>query len=192
MLLTYYAFFYNTAEAFSRYPFNASSFIINFSLQLLIAVFSFVYGNPIRIINGYDSFGNTCGSRSNKRIGNLELSGVDTLDKPYLLFFDIKELRKSLKICVKQCPNRTLSQVSDINKYYQDTGVKLCQYDFKYSDFFNNSIQDKKVLSGTFGPCPVLPIYDRYKYYLLMQCIQRQNWMFLICVNIIYFQSTST
>lgn len=50
--------------------------------QILIAVFAFVYGNPIRLINGYDTFGNTCGVKNNQKFGNMELSGQDTSDKP--------------------------------------------------------------------------------------------------------------
>lgn len=113
----------------------------------------------MRIINGYDSFGNTCGTRHNKKMSNNEFSGLDTSDKPYLLFYDIKELQKSLKTCLKECPTRTLKKIEDIPAYYQETHNNLCRYDFNYSDFKN--IADKKVLSGPFGPCPVLPVYER-------------------------------
>ncbi|RZB39378.1 CTL-like protein 1 [Asbolus verrucosus] len=131
-------------------------------LMVLIAAFSFVYGNPIRIINGYDSFGNTCGTKHNKQMGNLELSGLDTSDKPYLLFYDIKELKQSLKICVKECPKETLIKVEDINTYYAKTGINLCRYDFNYDDFKNVSITNKNILSSYLGPCPALPIYESY------------------------------
>ena len=136
----------------SKYPFD---------LQLLIAAFSFVYGNPVRIINGYDSFGNTCGAKNNKPVANFVLSGLDTSDKPYLLFYDIKDLKHSLKICVKQCPKRTLNKIDDIKRYYEETGNNLCKYDFNYKDFDDPKIQDKKVLSNSLGPCPVVPIYER-------------------------------
>jgi solute carrier family 44 protein 1 (choline transporter-like protein) len=129
-------------------------------LMVLIAAFSFVYGNPIRIINGYDSFGNTCGTKYNKKMSNLELSGLDTSDKPYLLFYDIKELKQSLKICVKECPKETLKKVEDINDYYLKTRVNLCRYDFDYNDFKNKSISNKNIFSSYLGPCPALPIYE--------------------------------
>jgi len=51
-------------------------------LQILIAAFAIVYGNPLRLINGYDSFGNTCGMKNNPQFGSMELSGQDTSDKP--------------------------------------------------------------------------------------------------------------
>jgi solute carrier family 44 protein 1 (choline transporter-like protein) len=53
----------------------------DYCLQILIAAFAFVYGNPIRLINGYDSFGNTCGVKNNQKFGSMELSGQDTSDK---------------------------------------------------------------------------------------------------------------
>ncbi|KMQ90399.1 ctl-like protein 1-like protein [Lasius niger] len=57
-------------------------FITFWFLMILIAAFAIVYGNPIRLINGYDSFGNTCGMKNNPKFGSMELSGQDTSDKP--------------------------------------------------------------------------------------------------------------
>lgn len=116
----------------------------------------------MRIVNGYDSFGNTCGVKSNKKIGNFELSGQDTLDKPHLLFYDISELQHSWKVCVRECPNRTLNTIQDLDDYRRTTGVGLCKYGFDYGLLTNNSVADKRVLTDAFGPCPVLPIYERY------------------------------
>lgn len=48
----------------------------------MIAAFALVYGNPLRLIHGYDSFGNTCGVKNNPKFGSLELTGQDTSDKP--------------------------------------------------------------------------------------------------------------
>lgn len=93
-------------------------------------------------------------------MGKSEFTGLDTSDKPYLLFYDIKHLRKSLKVCVKECPIRTLNTVEDINTYYAQTNNNLCRYDFNYNEFKNNTI-DKRVLSSPFGPCPLVPIYER-------------------------------
>ncbi|KAF2901064.1 hypothetical protein ILUMI_05120 [Ignelater luminosus] len=135
-------------------------YVIFWFLMVLVAAFSFVYGNPVRIVNGYDSFGNTCGTKNNKRIGTLELSGKDTSDKPYLLFYDMKELRYSLKTCIKQCPTRTLNTVEDLHKYYLETGNSLCRYDFNYNELINSRLDNKTAFSNTFGPCPKLPVYE--------------------------------
>lgn len=59
------------------------------------------YLDPKRIINGFDSFGNTCGVKNNEKWQGADFSGQSTIDRPYLFFLDIKELRQSLKICVK-------------------------------------------------------------------------------------------
>ncbi|XP_030761838.1 CTL-like protein 1 [Sitophilus oryzae] len=133
-------------------------FILFWFLMVIIAAFSFVYGNPIRIINGYDSFGNTCGTKHNKVMGNFTLSGLDTSDKPYLLFYDVKDLKESLKICVKECPTRTLTTVQELYDYHK-SGVDLCKYGFNYESLNDRSI-DKAVLLAPLGPCPVLPVYE--------------------------------
>jgi solute carrier family 44 protein 1 (choline transporter-like protein) len=49
--------------------------------QILIAAFAIVYGNPLLLINGYDSFGNICGTQ-NEMTGALDLSGLDMTDRP--------------------------------------------------------------------------------------------------------------
>lgn len=134
-------------------------YILFWFLMVIIAAFSIVYGNPIRIINGYDSFGNTCGTKHNKVMGNLTLSGLNTLETPYLLFYEIKNLKESLKICVKECPARTLNTMDDIYKAHK-SGVNLCKYGFDYEQLVKSSINDKTVFSAPLGPCPVLPVYE--------------------------------
>ncbi|KAJ8920182.1 hypothetical protein NQ315_011843 [Exocentrus adspersus] len=143
-------------------------YILFLFLMVVIAAFSFVYGNPLRIINGYDSFGNTCGTSKNKPMGNLALSGIDTSDKPYLLFYDIKEIKQSLKICVKECPKRTLNSIQDVNQYHVN-GVDLCRYDFNYKELKSSNAAS---LSGSFGPCPVLPVYESIP--VLNRCVPKQ------------------
>ena len=50
-------------------------FAINwFTFQIFIAAFALVYGNPLRLVNGYDSFGNVCGS-SNADVIDQDVSG---------------------------------------------------------------------------------------------------------------------
>lgn len=57
-------------------------FFFLFFKQIMIAAFALVYGNPLRLINGYDSFGNTCEMKANPKLGIGELFGQDTSDKP--------------------------------------------------------------------------------------------------------------
>ncbi|KOX69985.1 CTL-like protein 1 [Melipona quadrifasciata] len=171
-------------------------FIVFWFLMILIAAFAFVYGNPIRLINGYDSFGNTCNVKNNPKFGSMELSGQDTSDKPfsinmelinfhiekqcrnivkyheinyfiYLFFLDIYNVTQSLKICVKKCPDRTMTTMNDICKFYEETGSQLC-HDKPGNNFSacNNGNRKNKT-----GSCPELPVYNSIP--VLNRCIPK-------------------
>lgn len=131
-----------------------------FLFQIAIAVFAFVYGNPLRLINGYDSFGNTCGVKTNERFQNFRLSGQNTIDKPYVFFLDIRELRQTLKLCVKSCPNQFINSGKELYKYYQNTGSQLCRYDFNMSLLVQPMPEGMRYFD-ILGPCPTLPVYER-------------------------------
>ncbi|XP_061710544.1 choline transporter-like 1 isoform X1 [Cydia pomonella] len=141
-------------------------YIVFWVLMLVIAAISFVYGNPARIINGFDSFGNTCGVKTNQKLINFPLAGISTIDKPYLFFLDIKELRKSIKICVKQCPNKILKDLPAIQEFYRETGSNLCTYETR----LNELVKDDALHSMT-GPCPVTPVVETFP--LLNRCIPK-------------------
>jgi solute carrier family 44 (choline transporter-like protein), member 1 len=136
-----------------------NSLFLFFFLQIVIAIFSFVYGNPVRLINGYDSFGNTCGVKSNDKFANFPLSGLNTIDKPYLFFLDVKELRKTIKICVKQCPTKKIINRNELYQYYQDTNTQYCRYDFNMTLLLEPERSDAKYFDFL-GPCPPLPVYE--------------------------------
>jgi hypothetical protein len=44
----------------------------------------------------------------------------------YLFFMDVKDIRNTVKICVKQCPDRNLVNFTNIQEFYQRTGSLLC------------------------------------------------------------------
>ena len=142
-------------------------FIAFWFLMILIAAFALVYGNPLRLINGYDSFGNTCGMKNNPKFGSMELSGQDTSDKPYLFFLDITNVKQSLKICVKKCPDRTMTTMNDICRFYEETGSQLC-HDKPRNDFSACSNGNRKNKTGS---CPELPVYDSIS--VLNRCIPK-------------------
>lgn len=133
-------------------------YIIFWLFLIVIAIFSFVYGNPLRIINGYDSFGNTCGVKYNEKFQGFPLSGMNTLDKPELFYFDVKELKKSLKICVKSCPAKTMTKGSDLLEYYSQTGTQLCKYDYNMQQL-TTAGNDAKTFNFL-GPCPSFPVHE--------------------------------
>lgn len=135
-------------------------FLFYFIQQIVVAVFSFVYGNPIRLINGFDSFGNTCGVKTNEKFSNFPLSGKNMNDKPYLFFLDMKEIRQTLKICVKECPKKTITSTSELYRYYKDTESQYCRYDFNMSLIMNVQ-QSQSDFFHFLGPCPPLPVYER-------------------------------
>lgn len=118
-----------------------------------------MYGNPLRLINGYDSFGNTCGVENNERYKNFALSGLNTADRPNLFFLDIKELSQTLKICVKECPKRLINNKNELYSYYQDTATSLCRYDFDMSLLVRPD-QKNYTFFGFLGPCPPFPVYE--------------------------------
>ncbi|XP_077285195.1 choline transporter-like 1 [Arctopsyche grandis] len=131
-------------------------FVFFWIFMIIIAVFAFAYGNPLRVINGYDSYGNTCGVKNNAKLSKSPESGISTLDKRYLLFMDIEHLRTSLKICVAKCPKKTLRTIEDLQLYYKETGISFCSYGFDLEKADKND----KSLSSLTGPCPNLPIYE--------------------------------
>uniref|UniRef100_A0ABD2X367 Choline transporter-like protein n=1 Tax=Trichogramma kaykai TaxID=54128 RepID=A0ABD2X367_9HYME len=143
-------------------------FIVFWFLMILIAAFAFVYGSPIRLINGYDSFGNTCGVKDNPKFGDMELSGQNTLDKPYLFFLDVKNVRKSLKICVKQCPDKQMNNLADVCDFYRRTDSQLCQ-DKPGTGFSacKNPYDERNQL----GSCPAYPVYESKP--ILNRCIPK-------------------
>ncbi|XP_017469747.1 PREDICTED: CTL-like protein 1 [Rhagoletis zephyria] len=141
-------------------PFWLAIFIIFWLFLIVIAIFSFVYGNPLRVINGYDSFGNTCGVNRNEKFTNFPLSGMNTIDKPQLFYFDFKNPRQSIKICVKECPKRDITTKEDLFKYYMDTHTKFCRYDFVMDTLLNTNSKDTDTFFNYLGPCPKLPIYE--------------------------------
>lgn len=133
-----------------------------------MASISFVYGNPQRLINGFDSFGNTCGVKSNQKLINFPLAGISTIDKKYLFFMDVSELQRSLKICVKECPNKKMKSLTDLQNFYKDTGSNLCRYDINL-----NNLTETSALHDFIGPCPTLPVHDSFP--LLNRCFPKST-----------------
>lgn len=128
----------------------------------------------MRIINGFDSFGNTCGMASNEKFRETNLSknvsGISTIDKPFVFFFDLKEIKQSLKICVRECPKRQIENPRDLYTYYQEKNSKFCRYDFDMNKLNEGGLlSTDQMVFDLSGPCPKLPIYDSSP--LLHRCV---------------------
>lgn len=115
----------------------------------------------MRLINGFDSFGNTCGVKTNEHFADFKLSGINTIDRPYVFFLDIREWRQTLKICVKKCPTRKINSAKELYLFYKDTNSQLCRYDFNMS-LLDMPIPNDLTYFNILGPCPELPVYERY------------------------------
>ncbi|KAL5263312.1 hypothetical protein ACHWQZ_G008631 [Mnemiopsis leidyi] len=133
-------------------------FIIFLGGMGVIAYFAFTLGDPWRILNGYDSFGNTCGIKNTKPEGvTANLAGRDMTEYPYLMYFDptvmlpdsINTLRDptdttpveyTMMLCVKKCPDVSVYPITagtgtefykmwSYNKYRKE-GQDFCEYEF--------------------------------------------------------------
>ena len=66
---------------------------------------------------------------------------------------DVRQPASSLEICVSQCPVEMLNTTADMQKFAQETGSMLCDYDVKVADYGSAS-------RGLNGPCPAI-VYGR-------------------------------
>lgn len=135
-------------------------FFFFWALLIFVASFAFVVGNPLRLVYGSDSFGNICGRR-NDPFDNLPFSGLDLRSKPFVFYLNTKEISKSLKICVKQCPNETINHTGDLFLFYQRTNASLCRYDIDMSDGENYGYGSSPSLSGSRGSDSAITIQKR-------------------------------
>ncbi|XP_041463983.1 choline transporter-like protein 1 isoform X1 [Lytechinus variegatus] len=114
--------------------------------MFLIAGYAVVFGNVLRVVFGYDSYGNVCG-QMNKPIENVSLSGMDMTDRPFVFFMDVRYPKDSLEVCVSQCPNRVLNSTTDYKTFAEETDSKICNYPVDLADYETAGV-------GINGPCP--------------------------------------
>lgn len=143
------------------------SFFVLWCLMIFIAVFAFVYGEPLRLINGHDSFGNTCGLSGNSKMNGF--SGLDTTDKRFLYYLDPANIQHSLQICVKQCPDSDLFSINDLQKFYNLTDSSLCSYNFDLNNISIAETYNKTFYTTSLGPCPPFPVYK--SHYIMNRCV---------------------
>lgn len=117
-----------------------------------------IYGNPLRIINGYDSFGNTCGVSSNRKWVDVDSSGINTENLKYVYFFEMKNWKRTLKLCVKECPSRDINTAKELLNYNQEHNTTYCNYKFDTKILSSVRDSDASIFDEKNGPCPKLPI----------------------------------
>ncbi|XP_037801319.1 choline transporter-like 1 [Penaeus monodon] len=146
-------------------------FFLFLALLIFIAAFALVYGDPLRLVNGYDSFGNVCGSSNadmaDHNDSRMSLSGYDTTDRRYVFFFDVQDLSGSTKVCVKECPDQTLHTFQDIQDFYMRTGSQLCRYDYTKHEEDINKMQSINARQANESlPSPKCPSPSRYHVFI--------------------------
>lgn len=154
-------------------------FAICWVILSLASVWSFISGNPSRLIHGYDSFGNICGQR-NKRIEGISWSGLDMRSKSYVFHLNPFNVSYTMKICVSHCADKNLTGDGDLALFYQRSGSSLFRYDYdlneKNIELFYGRIPKYDILTKRsrdeamgFGPGPRVPVTKQRP--LLNRCV---------------------
>lgn len=82
----------------------------------------------------------------------------------------MKNIKQSLKICVKKCPDRMMNSISDFCDFYKDTGSQLChdspQVGFRVCSNINNRSKENRT-----GYCPSTPVYE--STIILNRCVPK-------------------
>ncbi|CAD5111760.1 DgyrCDS1041 [Dimorphilus gyrociliatus] len=120
-----------------------------------IAAHAFINGDIYRLYYGYDSYGNTCGRKNSKieslQKFNISNNGRDMTDKTKVFFLDIKNFKSAISLCVKKCPESTLSSNKDIKNFAEKADSNLCTYETDVDEYESQA-------NGKLGPCPSLPV----------------------------------
>lgn len=154
-------------------------FAICWLILSTVAVWSFISGNPSRLIQGYDSFGNICGKK-NKKIEGVSWSGMDMRSKSYLFHLNPLNVSYTMKICVSQCADRNLTGDGELAIFYQRTGSSLFRYDYDLNDKeperYYSKINRYDIMTNRnkdeergFGPGPKVPVTKQRP--LLNRCV---------------------
>lgn len=162
--------------------------LILFALCWLVlaaaGVWSFYQGNPSRLIQGYDSFGNICGQK-NKRIPGVSWSGMDMRHCPYVFHMNPMNTSYSLKVCVQKCAETNITYDADLVLFYQRSGSELKRYDYDLSEkdparkFYPKippyEIANRRKLDEDrgFGPLPKMPVFKQRP--VLNRCVSLER-----------------
>lgn len=115
-----------------------------------------MHDNPLRIINGYDSFGNICGFSENSKWEGIDESSKNTEHQKNVFYFDTQHWF-TLKLCVADCPSEDIVTIKDLQLYTMKHNISYC-YNFNVSQIDGNSNDSDPAIFSSSGPCPKLPI----------------------------------
>ncbi|GAV08421.1 hypothetical protein RvY_18112 [Ramazzottius varieornatus] len=104
---------------------------------ILTAVVAAIFGAPLRLLYGQDSFGNVCGA-ANQQIENRTMTGMDMSQRPFVFSFDISNPRNALQLCVHKCPDRRLSTLRELEEFAVQKHSGLCMYNVQPEQYRNS------------------------------------------------------
>lgn len=78
----------------------------------------------------------------------------------------MKNVKQSLKICVKKCPDKRMNSMQDVCQFYKDTGSQLC-LDHPGGEFSACNFENRNKT----GYCPILPTFESEP--ILNRCIPK-------------------
>lgn len=99
-----------------------------------------------------------------------------------VFFFDVFDPFNAMQVCVTKCPTEDLKTKEQVKKFAEETGSKLCRYDIPVEDYLDQEF-------GKQGPCPSLPIFERY---YLCVCIFLADPCYLQCIRLVPLCPRST
>ncbi|XP_078070212.1 choline transporter-like protein 1 isoform X2 [Mustelus asterias] len=141
--------------------------IILFSIgMVVICGFAIASGAALRLISGYDTYGNICGQKNTKVEGE-KWSGLDHTHNKYVFFLDPCDMDttafriKSKALCVAKCPYTDLNTLREIYNFAKENGSKLCDY----------SVDVEKYTSAGQNLCPKLPVKSSKPIPYFHRCI---------------------
>lgn len=122
-------------------------FIVFISGMSIITLLTIFRDNGLqRLRYGFDSYLNVCGQKNELNLNQTQFADWDTTGLNYVLFFDYTKPIKSLKACVKHCPDEHIDSLDEFKNYTLRKNATLCFYSVKPGDY-NPSL------------CPVIPIF---------------------------------
>jgi len=77
-----------------------------------------------------------------------------------VFFMRMDHPRQAMQVCIKTCPDKYIQTPEEAKEFTLRTDSRLCRYDIDPKDYLTQS-WDSNV-----GPCPKLPIYKRYVFWI--------------------------
>ncbi|CAD5125290.1 DgyrCDS13535 [Dimorphilus gyrociliatus] len=150
-----------------------------------IAYIANLYGHPLRIIYGQDSYGNTCNVDNTpleekwSEFKGHKLSGINLKGYNKVYFYNFRSIFPFYDeipgtiVCVRTCPEN-ITNVEDHKKFSLKAKSSLCRYDVNNSRIFNGDSEKDR--------CPPLPLTETID--ILNRCVPRVKFPVSVSVKL--------